>query len=98
MAVVIVTMKVMPSSPDEDLNPIRDATTQLITEFGGKVGMLRDGTIAIKVEPVAFGLQALVFMFSVDEAKGGTEELEKKIMEIPGVSSAQVTDVRRAVG
>lgn len=60
--------------------------------------MLRDGTIAIKVEPVAFGLQALVFMFSVDEAKGGTEELEKKIAEMPGVSSVQVTDVRRAVG
>ena len=98
VATVIVTMKVMPISPEEDLNPIREATTSLITEFGGTVGMMRDGSIAIKVEPVAFGLQALVFMFSMNEALGGTEELEAKITTIPGVNSVQVTDVRRAVG
>ena len=98
MAVVIVTMKVMPSSPEEGLNPIREATIKLITEFGGQVGTLRDGTIAIKEEPIAFGLKALVFMFSLSEELGGTEELEKKIAEVPGVNSVQVTDVRRAVG
>ena len=98
MAIVIVTMKVMPSSPDEPLEPIKEATTKIITEFGGKIGMMRDGTVAIKVEPIAFGLQALVFMFSMDESLGGTEDVEKKISAVPGVSSAQLTDVRRAVG
>ncbi len=98
MAVVIVTMKVMPSSPEEDLNPIKEATTKLIADFGGQVGTMRDGTIAIKEEPVAFGLKAIVIMFSVSEEGGGTEELEKKISAIPGVNSVQVTDVRRAVG
>lgn len=98
MAVVIVTLKVMPSSPEEALDPIKEASTQLIEGFGGRIGTLRDGSVAIKAEPVAFGLQALVFMFSVDESLGGTEELEKKIAALPGVSSVQVTDVRRAVG
>lgn len=98
MAIVIVTLKVMPSSPEEDLNPIREATVKLIAEFGGKVGTMRDGTIAIKEEPVAFGLKAVVFMFSMSEDIGGTEELEKKVAELPGVNSVQVTDVRRAVG
>ena len=98
MAIVIITMKVMPSSPDESLDPIKESATRIITEFGGKVGMMRDGTVAIKIEPIAFGLQALVFMFSMDESLGGTEDVEKKISGIPGVSSVQVTDVRRAVG
>ncbi len=98
MAVVIVTLKVMPSSPEEDLKSIQEASIRLIEEFGGAIGTLRDGTVAIKVEPIAFGLKAIVFMFSVSEEKGGTEELEKKISELPGVSSVQVTDVRRAVG
>ncbi len=98
MATVIVTMKVMPSSPDEPLEPIREAAAKAITGFGGRIGLLRDGTVAIKVEPVAFGLQALVFMFSMDESLGGTESVEKKIEGLPGVSSVQVTDVRRAVG
>lgn len=98
MAIVIVTMKVMPSSPDEPLGPIREAVSKEITEFGGRIGTMRDGTVAIKVEPVAFGLQALVFMFSMDESLGGTEDVEKKISQLPGVESVQVTDVRRAVG
>ena len=98
MAIVIITLKVMPSSPDEDLKPIQDVASKLIAEFGGVIGTMRDGTVAIKAEPVAFGLQALVFMFSIDESMGGTEELEKKIAGLPGVSSVQVTDVRRAVG
>lgn len=98
MAIVIITLKVMPTSPEEDLNPIKEAATKLITAFGGQIGTMRDGTIAIKEEPVAFGLKAVVFMFSVTDAMGGTEELEKKIAELPGVNSVQVTDVRRAVG
>ena len=98
MAVVIITLKVMPSSPEEDLNPIKEVTAKLIAEFGGQIGTMSDGTVAIKEEPVAFGLKAVVFMFSVTDAMGGTEELEKKIAGIPGVNSVQVTDVRRAVG
>ncbi|MBI2141800.1 elongation factor 1-beta [Candidatus Woesearchaeota archaeon] len=91
MATVIVTMKIMPSSPDEDLESIKSAAAGLITEFGGAVGK-------VDVVPIAFGLKALVFMFAMDENKGGTEDVEKKISALAGVNSVQVTDVRRAVG
>ena len=91
MATVIVTMKIMPSSPDEDLELIKSAAAKLIAEFGGTVGK-------VDVEPVAFGLNALVFMFAMSESLGDTEEAEKKIAAISGVSSVQVTDVRRAIG
>jgi translation elongation factor EF-1beta len=37
-------------------------------------------------------------MFALPEETGSTEALEKQISAISGVSSVQVTDVRRAVG
>ncbi len=91
MATVIVTMKIMPSSPDEDLELIKSVAAKLITEFGGTVGK-------VDVEPVAFGLKALVFMFAMSESLGDTEDVEKKISALDGVNSVQVTDVRRAIG
>ncbi len=84
-------MKIMPSSPDEDLDSIKDAATGMITEFGGTVGK-------VDVEPIAFGLKARVFMFAMNESLGDTEELEKKIGAVAGVNGVQVTDVRRAIG
>lgn len=91
MATVIITMKVMPSSPDEDLEAIKAEASGLIAGFGGTVGKT-------EIEPIAFGLKAIVFMFAMDESKGDTEEVEKDITKISGVSSVQVTDVRRAIG
>ena len=43
-------------------------------------------------------LNALKIIFVSDEAKGGTEELEKDIETIDGVNSVEVIDVRRALG
>jgi len=37
-------------------------------------------------------------MFVMDEAKGSTDDLEKKISEIDGVNSVEVVDVRRTIG
>ncbi len=91
MATVIVTMKIMPSSPEEDLGLIKSSAAKLIAEFGGTVGK-------VDVEPIAFGLKALVFMFAMSESLGDTEDVEKKISALDGVNSVQVTDVRRAIG
>lgn len=91
MATVIVTMKIMPSSPDEDLDSIKAAAVKLIAAFGGTVGKT-------ELEPIAFGLKAVVFMFAMAENLGDTEELEARIAAVQGVNSVQVTDVRRAIG
>ena len=37
-------------------------------------------------------------IFVVDEARGGTDDLEKEVSELEGVNSIEVTDVRRAIG
>ena len=91
MATVIVTMKIMPSSPDENLEEIQAAASKMISDFGGTVGK-------VEFEPIAFGLKAIVFMFALNESLGDTEEAEQKIAAISGVNSVQVTDVRRAIG
>lgn len=91
MATVVVTLKIMPSGTDVDLDTIKDKAVKLVSEFGGEVGK------SIQ-EPIAFGLVALILMFIMDESIGSTEELEKSISQLEDVSSCDVTDVRRAIG
>jgi elongation factor 1-beta len=92
MANVIITLKIMPTSPEVDLAAVEDSTKKLIVEFAG------EGEMKIEQEPVAFGLKAVKFTFVSDEERGSTEELETKISELENVNSVEVTDVRRAIG
>lgn len=91
MAQVVVTLKIMPESPDVDLKQIEVAASREVKTFGGDVGK-------ILVEPIAFGLKAVKILFVMDESIGSTEALENAIQGLSGVQSVQVTDVRRAIG
>jgi elongation factor 1-beta len=93
MAQAIITLKIMPESPDEDLDRIQHEAEQHIDRFVGEKGEKR-----FSQEPIAFGLKALNIIFVMDEAKGGTEKLEDELVKIPGVQSVDVVDVRRAIG
>jgi len=92
MANVVVTLKIMPASPEIDLETIKKKTKKKIINFAGS------GDMKIDEEPIAFGLKALKIMFVMDEGKGSTQSLEDAISEIEGVQSVEVVDVRRAVG
>ena len=92
MTNVIVTLKIMPESPEIDLSKVQEVALKHIKEFAG------EGDTKVSEEPIAFGLKALKIIFVMDEAKGGTEPLEAKIKEIEGVNSVETVDVRRAVG
>lgn len=92
MASVIITVKLMPESPDVDLSTIETEAKSKITAFAG------EGDMKIEQEPIAFGLKALNIIFVMDEDKGSTEELEKDLASIDKVNSVEVTDVRRAIG
>ena len=91
MADVIVTLKIMPDSPDTDLSQIKEEISKIVSEFEGEVGKTEQ-------EPVAFGLKALKVIFVIDEAKGSTDPIEEKISKIQGVKSVEAVDVRRAIG
>jgi len=93
MAKAIVTLKIMPESPDVNLDEIQTKVEEAIDSFVGEQAEKR-----VTVEPVAFGLKALNIIFVMDEQQGSTEPLENTISEIEGVNSVDVTDVRRAIG
>ena len=92
MAKAVVTIKVMPESPDIDLAELEKKIKEKITDFAG------EGEIKTDIQPVAFGLKSLTLIFVMEESIGSTEPLEKEVESIEGVSSQEITDVRRAVG
>ena len=92
MANAIVTLKIMPETPDIDLDTLKDKIKKQIADFAG------EGETKDELEPVAFGLKCLKIIFVMDENIGSTEDLENNICEIEGVQSAEVSDVRRALG
>lgn len=91
MAKMFITIKIMPESPEVDLNSIRTEAKKFGIEFSAE---LLDKDV---IEPVAFGLNALKIIFLIDESKG-SEDLTDKIASIEGVSSAEAVDMRRAIG
>ena len=92
MAQAIITLKIMPETPDIDLDKIEEEAIKEIKGFAG------DTEIKKEIEPIAFGLKAVKITFVMDESKGSTEALEENIRNINGVKSAEVVDVRRAIG
>ncbi len=50
---------------------------------------------SFKEEDVGFGIKILRALILFNDEKGGLEELEQKIRNIPGVSETQVDDVSR---
>ena len=92
MAKAIITLKVMPDSPDVDLEALQKQALEMIAEFSGN-----DET-KVTTEPVAFGLKAINIIFVMDESKGSADVLEEQIETLEGVMSCETTDVRRAIG
>ncbi len=91
MGIAIVTITVMPESPEADFDSIGAKAKIEIEKMHGKVGK-------IEVEPVAFGLKAIKLMFSIDEKHGSPDPIAEVIAKFPGITSAEITDVRRAIG
>lgn len=91
MADAIITLKIMPDSPEADLKVIEEQAKKEIEHLGGEPGK-------VEIEPVAFGLKAINIIYVVDESLGGTDPVEQAVAKIKHVNSAEVTDVRRAIG
>ena len=92
MANVVVTIKIMPESPEVDLKKITDSALKHIKEFAGA------GDTKVTEKPIAFGLKAVEIIFIMDEKLGSPESLEEDVRNIEGVQSVEITDVRRAIG
>lgn len=87
MGEVVATLKLMPESPDVDLEKIKEEIIQSIPE-GAEFHKIEE-------EPIAFGLVALKVMVVVGDSEGGTEKVEENLSEVKDISSVEVEDVRR---
>jgi elongation factor 1-beta len=92
MATAVVTITIMPESPDTDLEHIKTETARIVREFAGE----RDTKVS--EVPIAFGLKAVNFIFVMSEDLGSPDQVAEKVEKIKGVNSAEISDVRRAIG
>jgi elongation factor 1-beta len=95
MATVVITVKIMPESPEVNLDEVKEKVQAVIREFTERDDPEDQ---KVEIELIAFGLKALKIIFAMDETKGSPDVLERKMVEIEGVQSFEVTDVRRAIG
>ncbi|MFH1500325.1 MAG: elongation factor 1-beta [archaeon] len=90
MTIVALRIKVMPTSPEVDLEEIKVKIKEKIESQEGKINNMEE-------EPIAFGLKAIIVTIAWPEVKE-TDLAEDAIKEIENVSSTQVIDYRRAFG
>ena len=92
MAQVVITIKIMPSSPETDLDALEIKVLEKIESFTGETQTKKS------IEPVAFGLKSLSITFVAEESKGSPDEMVEEINGFDEVNSAEISDVRRAIG
>ena len=90
MSIAAVKIKIMPDSPKADIRKIEKNAKAILEKQEIK-------NPEFEIQPIAFGLNALIIMFGWPEEKS-LDSLEEKLGKIANVSSVQVIDIRRAIG
>lgn len=93
MANAIVTFKLMPESPDIDLETVKEQALKIAQEQGAK------GALQSKIEPLAFGLkQVLIYgMYEMSDDKD-FDEITALMQKIEGISTAEIANMDLAMG
>ena len=87
MGKVAASVKVMPNSPDIDLDGLQEQLEQALPE-GAKIR-------GFEREDVAFGLVALLPTVVVPDESGGTEAVEEAFAGLDDVESVSVENIGR---
>jgi elongation factor 1-beta len=82
MGSVAVILRVMPESPEINLEDLKKALKQ-------KLPSIQE----IKEEPIGFGLKSLKILAVVNDAGGETDMVEKSLNEVAGVERAEIIEV-----
>ena len=81
MGRVAIKIRVMPEGPESDLEAIK---AHIQRKFKPD---------QIVEQPIGFGLKALVVVIVKPDMTGGTDEIERELAAIEGVSDVQVEEV-----
>jgi|APSaa5957512576_1039674.scaffolds.fasta_scaffold35951_2 translation elongation factor aEF-1 beta len=93
MGTAILKLKMMPKSPDTDLEKMKQGIREKIEAHGGVL----NPTEPFEEQEIAFGLKSLTATFAWPEEKD-TDLAENSAAEVEGVSSVEIVDYRRAMG
>lgn len=85
--IAAITMKVMPTSPDVDLESLKDEIKKTVEEKGGSNKEYSE-------QPIAFGLKAIFASFRWPEEQD-VDPVEEAIGNIENVQSVTVTEMRK---
>ncbi len=90
MGVAAVKIKIMPASPEVNLTELEGRIKGFLEKEGVK-------NPQFDIQPIAFGLKALIAMFGWPEEKS-LDEMEESLGKIQDVNSVDLLDIRRAIG
>ena len=92
MAKAVITFRIMPESPDVNLEPIKKEALRIGRE-GGAIGEMQ-----VKEEPFAFGLKVIFVMGMYNVEGSDFDAMAEKMSAIEKVQSAEVAKMDLALG
>jgi elongation factor 1-beta len=87
MGEVAVQIKVMPQSPEVDLEQLKRKIEFALPNDARLYGF--------DIQPIAFGVNALLVTVIVGDVEGGTDSIEEVLSRVDGVESIQVVTATR---
>jgi len=90
LKMLLIQIKIMPVSIETDLEKIKEKAKEIIESY-------KEKALKTEIQPIAFGLNALLIILSWPDNKSA-DELEEKIKAIENVKSAEIVDIRKAIG
>jgi len=87
MARLVARIRILPADAESNLDGVVRSLKSSMPE-----GMEMKGHA---MEPIAFGLNAIVGDFLLDDAEGQMDRLEESIKSVEGVGQIEVTNVSR---
>jgi len=87
MARLVVRMRILPAEAESNLEEVIELIEKSVPE-----GMEMKSS---SLEPIAFGLKAVISDFLLDDAEGQMDKLEESIKRVQGVGEIEVTNISR---
>jgi elongation factor 1-beta len=87
MARLVARIRILPADAESNLDNVAQSIKKSIPQ-----GMEMKGHA---MEPIAFGLNAIVGDFLLDDAEGQMDKLEESIKVVEGVGEIEVTNISR---
>jgi elongation factor 1-beta len=87
MARLVVRIRILPADAESNLDNVVESIKKSMPQ-----GMEMKGHM---MEPIAFGLKAIVGDFLLDDAEGQMDKLEESIKIVEGVGEIEVTNISR---